>query len=235
MLTIFPEYFNVLHESLLGKALSQGILDVEIVNIRDYSKDKHKKTDDAPYGGGAGMVMTPDPIVSAIEAVDPDHDALRIYMSPKGSALCQKKVEKLAKKDRILLLCGDYEGVDERALKLTIDEEISIGDYVLTGGELPALVLINAVARYVDGVLGSDESTAEESFSDGLLEYPHYTRPEEYRGLRVPDVLLRGNHSEISQWRLNKSLEVTMARRPDMLAQKDIAQFLPKKKRKHRS
>ncbi len=235
VLTVFPEYFDVLHESLLGKALSQGILSVDVVNIRDYSKDKHKKTDDAPYGGGAGMVMTVDPIVSAVEAVDPNHDALRIYMSPKGRTLCQSKVESLAKKDRILLLCGDYEGVDERALTLCIDEEISIGDYVLTGGELPALVLINAVARYVDGVLGSEESTSEESFADGLLEYPHYTRPEEYRGLKVPDVLLKGDHNEINRWRLQKSVETTMQRRPDLLAAKDIAPFMPKKKRKHRS
>ena len=174
VLTIFPEYFDVLNQSLLGKAIDSGKFGVEITNIRDFSKDKHLKTDDTPYGGGAGMVMTPDPIVSAIEAVDPKHEAWRVYMSPRGTKLCQKKVESLAKEDRILILCGDYEGVDQRALDICIDEELSIGDYVLTGGELPALVVINTVARYLDGVLGCDESTKEESFSNGLLEYPQY-------------------------------------------------------------
>ncbi len=217
ILTIFPEYFDVLSQSLIGKAIDGGILDVKVTNIRDYSKDKHSKTDDYPYGGGAGMVMTPDPIVSAIEAVDPNHEAVRIYLSPKGIQLKQNVVEDLAKTERLLLLCGDYEGIDERAIELCIDKEISIGDYVLTGGELPALVLLNAVSRYVDGVLGSNESTSEESFSDGLLEYPQYTRPAEYRGLKVPEVLLNGNHGEIAKWRKEKSLEITRERRPDLL------------------
>lgn len=217
ILTIFPEYFDVLSQSLIGKAIDGGILDVKVTNIRDYSKDKHSKTDDYPYGGGAGMVMTPDPIVSAIESVDPNHESIRIYLSPKGVQLKQNVVEDLAKKDRLLLLCGDYEGIDERAIELCIDKEISIGDYVLTGGELPALVLLNAVSRYVDGVLGSSESTSEESFSDGLLEYPQYTRPAEYRGLKVPEVLLNGNHGEIAKWRKEKSLEITRERRPDLL------------------
>lgn len=235
VLTVFPEYFSVLNESLLGKAIESGKFGVTVTNIRDFSKDKHMRTDDAPYGGGAGMVMTPDPIITAIERVDPLHEAHRVYMSPKGKTLCQEKVESLAKKERILLLCGDYEGVDERVIDLAIDEEISIGDYVLTGGELPALVLINCVARYIDGVLGCSESTSEESFSNGLLEYPQYTRPEEYRGARVPDVLLNGNHSEIVKWRTNKSIEITMARRPDLLTKVDLTPYLPKKKRKHRT
>ena len=232
VLTIFPQYFDVLNESLLGKAIEGGKFCVDIVNIRDFSKDKHLKTDDTPYGGGAGMVMTPDPIVSAIEAVDPHHEAWRVYMSPRGTVLNQAKVESLAKENRILILCGDYEGVDQRALDICIDEELSIGDYVLTGGELPALVTINCVARYIDGVLGSGESTKEESFSNGLLEYPQYTRPEVYRGYAVPEVLLGGNHSDIQKWRLEKSLEVTMKRRPDLFRHLDLGKFLPTKKRK---
>lgn len=219
ILTIFPDYFGVLSQSLIGKAIEGGILDVNVTNIRDYSKDKHSKTDDYPYGGGAGMVMTPDPVVSAIEAVDPDHKLKRIYLSPKGVQLKQNVVESLAKEEGLLLLCGDYEGIDERIIDLCIDEEISIGDYVLTGGELPALVLINAVARYVDGVLGSGESTNEESFSNGLLEYPQYTRPAEYRGLKVPEVLQSGNHAEIAKWRREQSLKITRERRPDLLGE----------------
>lgn len=217
ILTIFPEYFDVLSQSLIGKAIKDGVLNVNVFNIRDYTKDKHLKTDDYPYGGGAGMVMTPDPIVSAVEAVDVNHEAKRIYLSPKGTQLNQNVVERLAKEDRILLLCGDYEGIDERAIKLCIDEEISIGDYVVTGGELPALVLLNAVSRYVDGVLGSSESTSEESFSGNLLEYPQYTRPAEYRGLKVPDVLLNGNHAEIAKWRAEQAYKLTKERRPDLL------------------
>lgn len=234
ILTIFPEYFSVLNQSLLGKAIDEGKFGVQISNIRDYSLDKHLKTDDTPYGGGAGMVMTPDPIVRAIEDVDPNHEAWRIYMSPRGKRLCQSKVESLAKEDRILILCGDYEGVDQRALDICIDEELSIGDYVLTGGELPALVTINAVARYIDGVLGCDESTSEESFTNGLLEYPQYTRPEVYRGRAVPSVLLGGNHKDISAWREEKSLEITMKNRPDLFKDVDLKLYLPKKKKKHR-
>ena len=234
VLTIFPDYFDILNQSLLGKAIDSGKFDVEITNIRNFSKDKHLKTDDTPYGGGAGMVMTPDPIVSAIETIDPHHEAWRIYMSPRGKRLDQKKVENLAKEKRILILCGDYEGVDQRAIDIAIDEELSIGDYVLTGGELPALVTINAVARYVDGVLGSDESTKEESFSNGLLEYPQYTRPEVYRGRSVPEVLLGGNHKDIAKWREEKSLEITMKNRPDLFKDADLKLYLPKKKKKHR-
>lgn len=232
ILTIFPEYFDVLKESIVGKAIAEGVFDVRITNIRDYTLDKHRKTDDTPYGGGAGMVMTPDPIFRAVQAVDPNHEAWRIYMSPRGVQLKQKKVLSLAKEQRILLLCGDYEGVDERVLKLCFDEEVSIGDYVLTGGELPALVLINAVARYIDGVLGSAESTGEESFSNGLLEYPQYTRPEVYKGLSVPQVLLGGNHAQIEKWRQNKSVETTIKNRPDLIKDIDIAPFMPKKPKK---
>lgn len=218
ILTIFPEYFDVLNLGIIGKAVRDGKFQVNIVNIRDFSKDKHHKTDDYPYGGGAGMVMTPDPIVSAIEATDPNHEAVRIYLSPKGEVFKQSVAKELSGCDRVLFLCGGYEGVDERAIQLAIDREISIGDYVLTGGELPALVVMNAAVRYIDGVLGSDESTVEESFSTNLLEYPHYTRPQVYRGLSVPDVLVSGNHAEVDKWRAQKSLEITRERRPDLLA-----------------
>lgn len=216
-LTVFPEYFGVLDYGIIGRAAREGRFSVNVVNIRDYSTDKHRKTDDYPYGGGAGMVMTPDPIVRATEAADPDHKALRIYMSPKGEPFKQGMAKELAAYDELLFLCGGYEGVDERAIELTVDREISIGDYVLTGGELPALVVMNAVARYIDGVLGSSESTVEESFSSGLLEYPQYTRPQVYRGLSVPDVLVSGNHAEVDAWRARKSMEITKARRPDLL------------------
>lgn len=217
ILTIFPEYFDVLNLGIIGKAVRDGKFQVNIVNIRDFSKDKHHKTDDYPYGGGAGMVMMPDPIVSAIEATDPNHEAVRIYLSPKGEVFKQSVAKELSGCDRVLFLCGGYEGVDERAIQLAIDREISIGDYVLTGGELPALVVMNAAVRYIDGVLGSDESTVEESFSTNLLEYPHYTRPQVYRGLSVPDVLVSGNHAEVDKWRAQKSLEITRERRPDLL------------------
>ena len=216
-LTVFPEYFGVLDYGIIGRAAREGRFSVNVVNIRDYSTDKHHKTDDYPYGGGAGMVMTPDPIVRATEAADPDHKALRIYMSPKGEPFKQSMAKELAAYGELLFLCGGYEGVDERAIELAVDREISIGDYVLTGGELPALVVMNAVARYIDGVLGSSESTVEESFSSGLLEYPQYTRPQVYRGLSVPDVLVSGNHAEVDAWRARKSMEITKARRPDLL------------------
>ncbi len=218
VLTIFPEYFGVMNSGIMGRAVKDGKFSLVVTDIREYSLDKHKKTDDYPYGGGAGMVMTPDPVVRAIEAVDPDHEALRVYLSPKGETFRQATACELAKRDRILLLCGGYEGIDERIIDLAIDREISIGDYVLTGGELPALVVMNATARYIDGVLGSEESTVEESFSAGLLEYPHYTRPQVYRGLSVPEVLMSGNHAEVDKWRARKSLEITRARRPDLIA-----------------
>ena len=228
--TIFPEAFEALDVGVIGKAKQKGLIEVEVVNTRDYSSDKHKKTDDAPFGGGAGMVMTPQPLHSAICDMDEEHTAKRIYLSPKGKRLDQSAVERLAKERELLLVCGSYEGVDERVIQLDIDEEISIGDYVLTGGELPAMVLINAVARYVDGVLGSEESTSEESFSEGLLEYPHYTRPQVFEGLSVPDVLLGGNHKLIDEWRLEQSLEITRERRPDLY--EEYVKTHPKIKRK---
>jgi tRNA (guanine37-N1)-methyltransferase len=208
--------FAPLFESILGRAQKDKKLEIEVVNIRDYAENKHSKCDDYPFGGGAGMVMMPQPIGSAIKAIDPDHRAHRIYLSPKGKTLKQDMVFSLLENEHIILLCGHYEGVDERVIDLFIDEEISIGDYVLTGGELPAMVLCDCLARYVDGVI-SGESLVDESFGENGLEYPQYTRPAVYEGLSVPDVLLSGNHSEIDKWRRRESEKLTKSRRPDLL------------------
>ncbi len=218
ILTLFPEMFEPLKQSIIGRAQKDNKLEINIYNIRDYSQDKHKKCDDYPFGGGAGMVMLVQPIVSAIEAIDPEHKARRIYMSPKGQTFCQQKVFELLNREWLVLLCGHYEGVDERAVQLCIDEEISIGDYVLTGGELPAMVVCDAVARYVDGVLNTS-SLVQESFSENMLEYPQYTRPVEFRGLTVPEVLRSGNHALIDKWRREKSEEVTRKNRPDLMGE----------------
>ncbi len=216
ILTLFPEMFTPLQTSIIGRAVDSGKLQINVVNIRDYTLDKHKKCDDAPFGGGAGMVMMAQPIADAIKAVDPDHHARRIYLSPRGRVFSQGVVLEYAKCDRLVLLCGHYEGVDERVLELFIDEELSIGDYVLTGGEIPAMAVVDAVARYVDGVI-KGESLSQESFSNGLLEYPQYTRPQEFMGLKVPEVLTSGNHAEVDKWRAKKSLEITEKNRPDLL------------------
>jgi tRNA (guanine37-N1)-methyltransferase len=221
VLTLFPDMYSALRVGILGKAVENGVFGLHIHNIRDYSLDKHKKTDDYPYGGGAGMVMTPQPSHDAINAVDPEHAARRIYLSPKGEKLCQSKVEELAKLDRLLLFNGSYEGIDQRIIDLDIDEELSVGDYVLTSGDLASMTVIDAVARYIPNVLGSDQSTAEESFSDGMLEYPHYTRPRVFLGLSVPDVLIGGNHAEVAKWRRERSFAETEAKRPDLLKKQD--------------
>lgn len=221
VLTIFPEMYAALNSSVIGKALEKELFSVEVHNIRDYSLNKHKKCDDYPFGGGAGMVMTPQPLHDAINAVDPGHEAVRIYLSPKGETLNQKIVTELAREDHIVLINGSYEGIDERVIELDVDREISIGDYVLTSGDLASLVVINAVARYIPDVLGSEQSTEEESFSAGMLEYPQYTRPQEFMGLRVPEVLLSGNHAEIAEWRRQESLRITAERRPDLLDGRD--------------
>ncbi len=217
ILTLFPEFYACLKSGIIGKAIERGLFGVEIVNIRDYSEDKHKRCDDYPFGGGAGMVMTPDPIHKAICAVDPEHKARRIFMSPRGQVLTQKKVKELSSGEEILFLCGSYEGVDQRVVDMDIDEELSIGDYVLTSGDPAALVTLNSVVRYVPGVLGSEQSTEEESFSTNLLEYPQYTRPQNYMGLEVPEVLVSGNHGAVDKWRYEKALEITKERRPDLL------------------
>ncbi len=217
ILTTFPEMFAPLHTSILGRAQQAGLLSIREVDIRAYAKNKHHNTDDAPYGGGAGMVMLAQPIVDAMRDVQgADFRGKRIYLSPRGQTLTQAKAEALACEEELILLCGHYEGVDQRAIDLCIDEEISIGDYVLTGGELGAMVLADCVARLVPGVLGCEQSAQTESFSSGLLEYPQYTRPREFEGLLVPEPLLGGNHAHIADWQLSESLYITLRRRPEM-------------------
>ncbi len=219
ILTLFPEMFAPLNESIIGRAKNAGKIEINVHDIRLYSKDKHKNCDDYPFGGGAGMVMTPQPIADAILAIDPNHEYRRIFMSPKGETFSQKRVQELISYEKIILLCGHYEGVDQRVIDKFIDEEISIGDYVLTGGELPAMVVTDCLARYVDGVI-SEGSLQEESFSEGLLEYPQYTRPQEFMGEKVPDILLSGNHGEIDKWRKEQSLLITKEKRPDLINKK---------------
>lgn len=232
VLTLFPEMFDILNESIIGRAKEKGLINVNLINIRDFSKNKHKKVDDTPYGGGAGMVIQPDVVFDAYKSVIKNNDKSGldekskktrvIYMSPQGKKLDQQKVEELSKQEHLILLCGHYEGIDQRVLDTIVDEEISIGDYVLTGGELPAMVLIDSVSRYVEGVL-KDGSTTEESFSQGLLEYPQYTRPEVFEEQQVPEVLLSGNHQMIDKWRREQSLKRTLEKRPDLLEKVDLS------------
>jgi len=219
ILTIFPDMIkNVLSESILGRAIQSGAIEAEVIDIRTFSKNKHKNTDDTPYGGGAGMVMLAQPICDAISYAMGDHfSGKRLYLSPRGETFTQKKAETLAEEDEIILLCGHYEGIDQRVIDLMIDEEISVGDYVLTGGELGALIIVDAVSRLIPGVLGCEQSGVDESFSSGLLEYPQYTRPREFRGLSVPEVLLSGHQANIDRWRRDEALKVTFERRPEML------------------
>ncbi len=219
ILTIFPHYFDSMFgESILARALERGLFEVETVDIRPFSTRKHKNTDDEPYGGGAGMVMLAQPIIDAMKSVQTD-GCRRIFLSPRGSTLTQKKAEELSELSHIVLLCGHYEGVDQRALDACIDEELSVGDYVLTGGETAAMVLIDCVARLIPGVLGCEESAVDESFTSGLLEYPQYTRPRCLYGMEVPEVLTGGNHAQIIAWRKEQSLRLTLERRPDLLEQ----------------
>lgn len=221
VLTLFPEMFESLNKSIIGKGKEKGLIDINLVNIRDFSKNKHKQVDDTPYGGGAGMVMKADVVYDSYKSLNTTK-AKVIYMSPQGKVLNQAKVQALAKEEHIILLCGHYEGIDQRVLDEIVDEEISIGDYVLTGGEIPAMVLIDSVSRYVEGVI-KKESTKEESFSNGLLEYPQYTRPETFLNSRVPEVLLSGNHQNIEKWRRQKSLENTYKKRPELLKNKKLS------------
>ena len=222
VLTLFPEMFTPLKESIIGKAVEDKKIELNLINIRDFSKDKHKKVDDTPYGGGAGMVMKADVVYDAYESVR-EEGAKVIFLSPQGKTLNQNKVRKLAKEKHLILLCGHYEGIDQRVIDEIVDEEISIGDYVLTGGELPAMVLIDSVSRYVDGVL-SEESIKEESFTNNLLEYPQYTRPEIFHGIKVPEVLLSGHHENIKKWREEQSLKNTLQKRPNLLKGKEDIQ-----------
>lgn len=226
VLTLFPEMFSILDESIIGRAKKNKQIDINLVNIRDFSKNKHNKVDDTPYGGGAGMVMMPDVVYRAYNSLENKENAKVIYMSPQGKKLNQEKVKELSKENHLIILCGHYEGIDQRVLDKIVDEEISIGDYVLTGGELPAMVLIDSVSRYVEGVLNK-ESIKEESFSENLLEYPQYTRPEVFEGEKVPEVLLSGNHKEIDKWRKEKSLEITKKKRPDLLKEVQNSQIAP--------
>lgn len=215
VLTLFPQSFEPIKQSILGRALEKNLISLNLINIRDFSKDKHKKVDDTPYGGGAGMVIKPDVVYDAYKSIE-DKNAKVIYLSPQGNVLNQKKVESLSKEEHLILLCGHYEGIDQRVIDEIVDEEISIGDYVLTGGEIPAMVLIDSVSRYVEGVL-TKESIEEESFSNNLLEYPHYTRPEVFLDKKVPEVLLSGHHENIRKWREEQSLKNTYQKRPDLL------------------
>ena len=216
VLTLFPEMFEAVKQSILKRAEENNFIQINTINIRDFSKDKHKKVDDTPYGGGAGMIMKPDVVYDAYSSIPKREDSKVIYLSPQGKKLNQSKVIELSKEKHLILLCGHYEGIDQRVIDEIVDEEISIGDYVLTGGELPAMVLIDSVSRYVDGVI-SKESTSEESFSNGLLEYPQYTRPEIFNGIRVPEVLLSGHHANIEKWRKEKSIQITKKKRPDLI------------------
>ncbi len=226
VLTLFPDFFtSPLKQSILGRAIERGFLEVRIHNIRDFTTDRHRTTDDYPYGGGPGMVMKVEPVVRALESIVPHRDDSTkvILTTPQGELFDQAKARRLAELERIVIVCGRYEGIDERVREF-VDIEVSVGDYVLTGGEIPALVLIDAIGRLVGGVVGDVDSVKDESFSRGLLEYPQYTRPEVFRGLRVPGVLLSGNHSEIELWRRRESLRRTLQRRPDLLEKAELTE-----------
>lgn len=228
VMTLFPDMImNCLSESITGRAMEKGLISVETVNIRDFAQNKYKHVDDYIYGGGSGMLMQAEPvylayqdIVSRISGQSADMKKPRVlYMSPQGKRFDQNMAKEFSEEENLILLCGHYEGIDERVLEMIVDEEVSIGDYVLTGGELPAMTIIDAVSRLVPGVLGSDDSAVFETFYDGLLEYPQYTRPEEFMGRKVPEVLLSGHHANISKWRFEKALERTKEKRPDLYAE----------------
>ena len=218
VLTLFPEMFDAVKTSIVGRAMNNNLIELNLINFREFSTDKQKHVDDCPYGGGAGMVIKPEPVYDAYQSIvkDLDYKPKVIYMSPQGKVLTQQIARDLSKENHLILLCGHYEGIDQRVLDEIVDEEISIGDYVLTGGELPAMVLIDSVSRNVEGVIKA-ESVEDESFSEGYLEYPQYTRPEEFMGRRVPDVLLSGHHANIEKWRREQSIEITKRKRPDLL------------------
>lgn len=219
VLTLFPEMFEPVKTSILGRAEKKELIELNLINFREFSTDKQRHVDDCPYGGGAGMVIKPEPVYAAYRSIvdELSYKPKVIYLSPQGKVFHQKMARELAKEEHLILLCGHYEGIDQRLLDEIVDEEISIGDYVLTGGELPAMVLIDAISRNIKGVL-NEESVEEESFSEeNLLEYPQYTRPEEFMGRRVPEVLLSGHHANIEKWRREQSLEITKRKRPDLL------------------
>jgi tRNA (guanine37-N1)-methyltransferase len=226
ILTLFPSMFSSPFEaSILGKAIEKGLIEIRIVNIRDFTSDKHHVVDDTPYGGGQGMVMKVEPIARAIERVKAESpSAWTVYLTPQGRSLNQERARALSSKAHLILLCGRYEGVDERVREMFVDEEVSIGDYVLTGGELAAMVMVDTLSRLLPGVLGCDQSAEEDSFSDSLLEYPQYTRPVDFRGHGVPEVLLSGNHEAILRWRRKEALRRTVKRRPDLLAKANLSE-----------
>ena len=224
VITLFPSMFTgPLDESIVKRARAEGRLELVIHNLRDYTHDRHKTVDDKPFGGGPGMLLKPEPIFEAVENLAGDETKI-ILLGPAGRPFSQAIARELSKEKHLLFLCGSYEGFDERVRDQLVDDELSIGDYILTNGNLPAMVIIDAVARLLPGVLGDDESSHEESFSNGLLEYPHYTRPAEYRGMKVPEILLSGHHAQIAAWREEQSRRRTQERRPDLLAQQDASQ-----------
>ena len=222
ILTLFPEMFDIFNHSIIGKAKDKGLLSIEAINIRDYTKNKHKKVDDYPYGGGAGMVMAPQPIVDSLKAVKEHNKGKVIFLGPRGKTFNHSIGKDLAKEEELIFICGHYEGIDERVYKY-IDMEISIGDFILTGGEMAAIPVIDSILRLREGVLGKQESFMDESFSDGALEYPQFTRPEEFEGDKVPEVLLSGHHENIRKWRRLKSLEITRERRPDLFEKLELS------------
>lgn len=221
VMTLFPEMINsYMNESIMKRAIEKGIIEFNVYNIRDFSENKHKKVDDYPFGGGAGMVMTPQPIVDTYRHIIKTNNIENprvIYLTPKGKVYNQEIAKEMSLEDDVILLCGHYEGIDQRVIDMIVTDEISIGDYVLTGGELPALIIIDSISRLIPGVLGQNESFEDESFENNLLEYPHYTRPREFEGMKVPDVLLSGNHANIEKWRREESIRITRERRPDLL------------------
>ncbi len=239
VLTLFPEMFeSVLGESIIGRAIKKGIIETEYVNIRDFSEGNYRRVDDYPYGAGGGMVMQPMPIYKAYQSVKGDEKPYVIYMSPQGNVFNQQKARELAEKKHVVILCGHYEGVDERIIEEIVDEEISVGDYVLTGGELPAMIVIDATARMLEGVLDSNDTMEIESHYNGLLEYPQYTRPVEFMGRRVPEVLLSGHHKNIEDWRREQSLIRTKIKRPDLIKKAQLTdkekEMLKKVRRKRK-
>ena len=241
VMTLFPEIFNsYIGESMMKKAVDNNILAVNIYNIRDFSENKHKKVDDYPFGGGAGMVMTPQPILSTYRHIIEENKLEKprvIYLSPKGKTFTQDMAKSLSKEDNLIFLCGHYEGIDQRVIDMIVTDELSIGDYVLTGGELPALVMIDSISRLIPGVLNKSESYEDETFEGDLLEYPQYTRPREYKGHKVPDVILSGNHQKIDQWRKEESEKLTKERRPDLWTsyiEKNLVKEVKKNRRKRK-
>ena len=227
VLTLFPDMLSaVLGDSIIGRAQDNGLLELNLVNIRDFSKNKHRKTDDYPFSGGGGMLMTPQPIYDAYMSIakDKKNKPHTVYLSPQGKVFSQERAKELAQMDEIVLLCGHYEGVDQRVLDMIVDEELSIGDFVLTGGEIPAMAVIDAVSRMIPGVLANEKSYGDESHFDGLLEYPQYTHPQEFMGRKIPEILISGHHKNIEKWKREQALAVTLKKRPDLLDKANLSE-----------